>query len=469
MGLGNWQEANAELEEISPAMRAHLETLRMWCGVYAMAKKWDVADSVKNLNELLKQIGNSPNEYFAVFVNAIIEREAKEKWIDTSGEAAKPLFSGKDHFDLLSAIAQEMWMLSTDSVKAEVLDLLADLFCDARRLPPAVAFQIKERTKQHALIVGAGGTQPTFSFDHEEFKNFFLGEAIGRLCAEGTAKQKSEVLGLLRKGNLPAQATEAAISVVRRTKGASMIGATEFLQEMALMDGPSSFTQENAARMMNKMLQDVQGEPVRLGGLGFGTNALGDLHLSEITFAGCSFGATSRENTVLKDCSFENCRFERLDLHASAKISGTTMVGADIGSVVLPGRGEAVFNPGAFPTLLRQAGFTVPTKPAVPQGMMERKEDPDVKLFRRLVRCFQFRTHKNENVVLRKMGPGAETFVRNTVPKLVKGNVLSEEWIARDKQHRYHLGMSMERVQAALGRAGTTIDEFLKEVSGSAS
>lgn len=43
LGLGNWQEANAELEEISPAMRAHPEALRVRCGVYALAKKWDGA------------------------------------------------------------------------------------------------------------------------------------------------------------------------------------------------------------------------------------------------------------------------------------------------------------------------------------------------------------------------------------------------------------------------------------------
>ena len=53
----------------------------------------DVAGSVKSLSELLQQLGNSPNDYFAVFVNAIIDREAHEKWIDTSGDAAKPLLS----------------------------------------------------------------------------------------------------------------------------------------------------------------------------------------------------------------------------------------------------------------------------------------------------------------------------------------------------------------------------------------
>jgi hypothetical protein len=422
----------------------------------------DVADGGKSLNELLSQIGNSPNDYFAVFVNAIIEREANEKWIDTSGEAAKPLLSVKDHLDLLSLIAQEMWMLSTDSVKVEVLDLITDLFCEGRRMPAAVSFQVKERTKQHALIVGADGARQTFAFDHEEFKNFFLGEAIGRLSTQ--AKQKSEMLGLLRRANLPRQACEAAVSVIRRSKEAAIERVAIFLQEVALLDGPSSFTQENAARLIIKILHGAREEPLRLAGLQFGSDALRELHLTKITFVDCSFGTTSLENAVLIDCHFEECHFERLELHTTARISGTNLAGGDYGSVVPPGKEEGVFDPSEFPALLRQAGFGVPAERVQPTTRAQKSEDADVKLFRRLLRCFQFRTHINENVVLRKMGPGAEMFIRNVVPKLLKGNILSQEWNPRDRQHRYHLAMSMERVHASLDRAGTSIDEFLGDV-----
>ena len=429
----------------------------------------DVADGGENLTGLLSQIGNSPNDYFAVFVNAIIEREANEKWIDTSGEAAKPLLTVQEHIDLLSAIAQEMWTLSTDSLKAEVLDVITDLFCEGRRMPAALAFQVRERTKQHALIVGTDGVRQTFAFDHEEFRNFFLGEAVGRLCAQANAKHRAEALGLLRKGNLPNQVSEAVVSVVRRSKGTTIGGVTSFLQEVAQMDGPSSFTQENAARLIIKILHGAQCEPLTFTGLGFGGDALRDLHLSRVSFIECSFGATSIENAVFTDCHFEDCHFERLELHSSAKIAGTRLDGGDFGSIVPPEKDEPVFDPDAFPALLGLAGFDVPSAPVKNTVATEQPEDPNIKLFRRLVRCFQFRTHINENVVLRKMGPGAEVFIRDVVPKLVKANVLSEDWIARDKQHRYHLAMSMERVHAALRVASGSIDEFLREVNPSAS
>ena len=55
-------------------------------------------------------------------------------------------------------------------------------------------------------------------------------------------------------------------------------------------------------------------------------------------------------------------------------------------------------------------------------------------------------------------------FIRDSIPLLVKAQVLGEEWIQRDKQHRYHLTMSMERVHEALRRASTSVADFLAEI-----
>lgn len=41
--LGNWQEANEELEKITPALRAHPHVLLVRYEIYSEAGKWDVA------------------------------------------------------------------------------------------------------------------------------------------------------------------------------------------------------------------------------------------------------------------------------------------------------------------------------------------------------------------------------------------------------------------------------------------
>jgi predicted Zn-dependent protease len=44
--LGNWLEANEELEHITPELRAHPFVLRVRWGIYAKAEKWEMAGEV---------------------------------------------------------------------------------------------------------------------------------------------------------------------------------------------------------------------------------------------------------------------------------------------------------------------------------------------------------------------------------------------------------------------------------------
>jgi hypothetical protein len=427
----------------------------------------DVADSVSSLSELLQKIGSSPNDYFAVFVRAIIEREAGEKWIDSSGEAAKPLLSSADHFDLLALIAQEMWSLSTDGLKADVLDLLTELFCESRRLPPAIAFQVRERTKQHAMIVSTDGSRNSFAFDHEEFKNFFLGEAIGRACAKSENQKKQDLLSLLRKGALPPQSVEAAVAFVRRSKISKPEKIASFLQEIAQLDGPSSFTHENIGSLVIGIINHQSAASIILKGLTFRPDILRDASLSSVTFQHCSFGPTSLDNATLSDCSFELCHFERLEFHQSTRIKNCKWDDAsDIVSIIPVGRDLAVFNPQGFGAILQQAGFTLTAASEQREIKFDVAEDPDVKLLRRLLRHLFLRsTHINENVVLRKLGPGAEMFIKNIVPRLIDVGMLQSDWIPRDHQKRYHLKMSMERINQALSKPNVSIESLIKELA----
>ena len=46
--LGNWREANEELERITAQMRAHSDVLQVRCKIYCDAQKWDYAAEVAN-------------------------------------------------------------------------------------------------------------------------------------------------------------------------------------------------------------------------------------------------------------------------------------------------------------------------------------------------------------------------------------------------------------------------------------
>lgn len=43
LGLGNWREANEELDRIPPRLRAHPEVLKVRYAIHAKAEQWDLA------------------------------------------------------------------------------------------------------------------------------------------------------------------------------------------------------------------------------------------------------------------------------------------------------------------------------------------------------------------------------------------------------------------------------------------
>ena len=56
LGLGDWQSANDELEEITPAMRTHPFVLRVRYGIYEKAGKWEMAAEVaRAVSEMLPE------------------------------------------------------------------------------------------------------------------------------------------------------------------------------------------------------------------------------------------------------------------------------------------------------------------------------------------------------------------------------------------------------------------------------
>src|SRR5579871_522263 len=112
----------------------------------------DVATQADDRTLLLANIETHPTDFFRQFVGTIISREAREKWIE-KGEVAKPLISEDDHYELLALIALEMWTNSTESLRPDMIDLVAEMFADSKRKDKVATYQIIELVKQHALIV----------------------------------------------------------------------------------------------------------------------------------------------------------------------------------------------------------------------------------------------------------------------------------------------------------------------------
>jgi len=174
---------------------------------------FDVLEGVAR-TELADLLGANPHDYFFTFVDAIVKREASEKWISkVSGDVMEPLLEIGEHHQILSQIALEMWQSSTTSLRYDVLDVIVDLFCESQGKNAVATRQIKERIKQHSLLSTDTARGQGVGFDHEDFQNFYLGEGLGVLLSRGS---RAELQAFLSVSIVPLATIEQASNKLSR-------------------------------------------------------------------------------------------------------------------------------------------------------------------------------------------------------------------------------------------------------------
>lgn len=204
----------------------------------------DVArEDGSEISGLLGRIGQRPQDYFLEFVSAVVEREARVKWMDKSGEPQQPLLTVDEHHRLLSMVAHEMWLSSTDDLKTDEVDFVAEMFTEEEGKGPAVARQIRERLKQHALLIRTRGDRG-LGFDHDDFRLFYLGIALGHALVK---HDDSAVKAILEVTTLPRVAVDQAAACAHREGEAG--SALTLLQKLATPQLPASFVRENCGAL----------------------------------------------------------------------------------------------------------------------------------------------------------------------------------------------------------------------------
>jgi len=425
----------------------------------------DIAEGSTSLDDFLTSLQTSGADFFAVFVRGIIEREAHEKWLDRSGDAAQPLLSIDEHCKLLSLIALEMWQSRVDFLKADTLQFVTDYFSETRKKSAALAAQIRERIKGHALLVPSSNVQGAIEFDHDEFEHHFLGEAISDLCSTTPGPSaRSDLLNSLRKGVLPMHTLSALVTALRRQSATRQREIAGLLSEVAVLDGQTSFTHENCASIVLALLSGLEGEIITIRRLSFPAHSLRDKKLHRANFENCFFAHSSLENAELTGCRFTQCQFAKLDIFRSTLFREVEIVESTIDAVNVNDGTLTLYDPNACRAELTrrgaafpQAAIQLPLAPAQP-----RQPEEAVIQFGKILRTFLRNTQISEGIIRMKLGSGANVFIHDSVPALLHRGVLVEiENRGGGQQRRFRLGFAMEALNDALEASGGRFSEFL--------
>ena len=422
----------------------------------------DVARDEADLQGLLSRLGQDPQDYFHEFVGGLVEREAKLKWLDTSGDPPQAILTTEEHHELLAMLAQEMWLSVTDDLKMDVVSIVVDIFAGAKKKTPAVTRQIAERIKEHALLVRSGFGRTALAFDHEDFRLFYFGQALGRMLVEG---DPGAVRSTIEKAALPASAVTEAVSTVRR-HGGDAHESLSFLQRLADGELSASFVRENCGALAVALVDGQTDGVYEVRNMSFPDGALQQRRLRGFTISGSYFHATSLAETILCNCRFLDCDFERVEMDGSEQVSESSLdEECRIVSVVRVDAEDqlAQFDPEQIRYELRRTGFQVGGGETTEVEPRVENPDNDLRLVQRFLRGFLRATALNEATIRQRLGVNASHFFRSLLPRLLQAGVVRNvPYQGHGDQRRMRLSVPMSNIEEAMSAAGGDFESFVQ-------
>lgn len=426
---------------------------------------FDISMEAQDQEHLLAQLAESPEDFFYTFVNVIITREAHEKWLNRASEVGEPLISVDEHHQLLRHLALEMWQTTSKSLRFDIVDLLVDLFCEANGKNAQITRQVKERIKQHSLLVAEGSKGPALAFDHEDFQSFFLGEGLGNTLSKGFA---SELRTVLAVNLLPTPTAEQAVRAHRRM-GGSVPQAVQLLQKINLAETGYTYARENCGALLAWLVDraSIEGDAIDISGATLPVNSLSGKKLRSVRFSDCSLQPTGLGALNATDVRFESCHFERIDVEGS--LSGITFQQCLVESLI-DVEGKQLFDPDQIRESLAIAGASV--SEGIRQGKQSTPE-PDDRIWQleRFLRVFLRSTHVDEEVIRLRLGRSKNPeFFNQILPDLMSLGLLQEvPWKGGGMQRRFKLNAPLSQVQEALQQSNGNYDKFVSHFTGAGS
>lgn len=425
---------------------------------------FDVLGKEFDQEKLIAMLGKDPHDYFFTFVDAIVKREANEKWLSrATGEVNKPLLKVEDHHLLLSTIAQEMWQTSVNSLRLDVIDIIVDIFADGKNLNAVAVRQVKERIKQHSLLVTDPARGQALAFDHEDFQNFYLGEALGNLLNRLAVADLRAVFSI---AVLPVATAEQAVQYLSRTGG----NFSAVLQAIVgINDTETGFTfcKENCG-LLAVWLAEAMPCPVasNFASLYLPPGSLSGRGLSGVTFEFCHFQPTSLSTSAPLGLTFVDCEFERIEVESGLSLEGFGFTNCRVDALLFLDTDECIYDPTQVLARLATMGATTAAEIAADSAPADFVVDEKFKLLERFLKIFLRRTHIDESFIRLRVGKGnAGYFMDEVIPVLLENRTLEEiPWKGQGIQRRFKLGHSMSEINTALEGARGSFDRFVQRI-----
>jgi len=427
----------------------------------------DLANTVEGA-EFLRQVQPQVQDSFRPFIDRILEREVREKWVDKFSQPAEPLLTVSEHHELLRLFAEEMWTSKRGSLPKSTGDDLADIYCEAHKKSPTVTRQVRERLPNHALLVAdASATQ--IAFDHDHFREFFLGEQLGEYIRSRSA---ADVRKVLRIDSVAGGTLDAAVALALRA-GESPSTLLRTVLDVSATEGPTSFVRENGGGLCLRLAEKLTSgrQAASIESMTFPENGLAGRVLKDLRIAKCYFRSTLVSGEM-NNIEFQECEFEHLEVGDEFSFKTVKFVDCQIHGLTIT-RGDQVvdfYDPATIETYLSRSGASLikASQTLLPTGQVP-EDDDQIKIVRKLLHIFKRATQVSESVITLRLGVHSSTFFDKMLADLLGADILRRvKNRGGGTQQRFRLGRSMAAIADGLAEARGAYPVFLQLMKDSA-
>ncbi|MCY4172352.1 MAG: hypothetical protein OXE59_11035 [Bacteroidetes bacterium] len=426
----------------------------------------DVAQNENDLNKFLLRLGESQVNYFFDFIETIIEREANEKWINRSGNT--PLLTIDQHHELLSIIASEMWISAVDALGSDVIQLVIEFFISEKNKNNDEERQIARRIETHALFREDDSQGLTrygrIRFDHEDFQEFYLGQALARsLCS----RDRSNVRLILDANSLTQPVILEATRYILAQNQITIDDIWNDLKQLLKGERRVSYIRENCGMLMLELAQRTQ-NPYSINEINFPPNALQQRNLSKLRIYHSLFSSTTLENTKIGGCSFIDCEFSELIFNnvQSHKIYDTVFENCTFNSVSIDSDTEddlrKYYTPSKVLALLTSKGLDLRSSTnldANNQHSVSDEMDNDMKTALKVIRLFSRSTTITDKVIQQRLVKQSNYFMSQILPKLIKAGLIE---VNHQSNKSYRLMVPLSEIDRLVDISGSIFEEFIQ-------
>ncbi|WP_370617677.1 hypothetical protein [Mumia sp. Pv 4-285] len=400
---------------------------------------------------------DDPLSGVAAVVHAFVTREVQEKWV--SSETGEPYLSIEQHMQILADVAEEMYRSQRDRLEIDVIETIATLLLDQWGIDPSRRHQILEMVRMHVLLVPTGGGGDRMrSFDHPEFRDYFIAYALkSHLEVVMDGGNGSDLSRYLSVAQISDSTARYVCGMLERTEDrVTTLLAT--LERVVAREWKPTFLQVNVGTLIPFVCDGLfAGSTAEFSGrviyssLAFERSRLHNLTLEGGSFVNASLGHSDWTNVRLRKCALGE-----IMLSADSHFDGVVFEDCSIDGLRISLDDEEdirEYAPDRIAWRLEAAGITraeIDDEVMLPVQLIE---SPMEKLAHRVVRLFSRTTVVSENQLVHRFKADHQAVIDTLVPLLEAHEIL---------QPRTWKGAGQSRVWALTER----FDDLLQAQSG---